>query len=140
MTRSPLKRFICLPLLGLLSLQLLLGGCGKRETSPSGSSSSKPSATATPKPTGDLILAKEHLDQAMGELLNKNFQGALDYLEPGRSEVLAAANAATDSKKRAELESIATSLASIRGLVEARDAEAEKDLRKATARVDKLAH
>ena len=135
---SPRKLFICLTSLGLLTLALLPAGC-KRDGTTSAGPAAKPSATATPKPTGDLILAKEDLDLAMGELLNKNFKGALDYLEPGRAEVVAAATAASD-KQRPELESIATSLASIRGLLEARDPEAEKLLRKTTARVDKLAH
>ncbi len=139
MTQTPLNRHICLASIGLLTLVLLFAGC-KQKSATSADSSAKPSATATPKPTGDLILAKEDLDQAMGELLNKNFRGALDYLEPARGEVVAAAAAATDEKQRTELQSIATSLASIRGLLEARDADAEKQLRKTTARVDKLAH
>jgi hypothetical protein len=139
MTHSPLKLLICLPALGLLSLALLFAGCAKRDAASSTGPSPTPSASATPKPTGDLILAKEDLDLAMGELLNKNFRGALDYLEPARGEVVAAASAAND-KQRTELESIATSLASIKGLLEARDADAEKELRKTTARVDKLAH
>jgi PBP1b-binding outer membrane lipoprotein LpoB len=139
MTTSPLRRLICLPALGLLSLALLSAGCGKRDSASSSSPSPKPSATASPKPTGDLILARDDLDSAMGELLNKNFRGALDYLEPARGEVIAAAAAAKD-KQRTELESIATSLASIKGLLEARDADAEKQLRKTTARVEKLAH
>jgi PBP1b-binding outer membrane lipoprotein LpoB len=139
MTKSPLRRLICLPVLGLLSLALLFAGCGKGDSASSSSASPKPSATATPKPTGDLILAKEHLDRAMDELLNKNFRGAQDYLEPARGEVVAAASAAKD-KQRTELESIATSLASIKGLVDAHDADAEKELRRTTARVDKLAH
>ena len=97
-------------------------------------------STPAPPPaaTGDLMKVKANLTSALTEVKNKNYTGAVALLDSSHKELTAAAANAPAATK-AGLEKAGTTLETVKGLVEKKDAGAEKGLRGLLATVTKLA-
>lgn len=123
---------------------LALTGCALPETSKTATSPTPAAATpappATPAQSGDLQKAAEVLEKSLGELQNKNYRGALDWLNSAQKEVTATLNTLNaPAPLKTSLELARAELDKVKALVEKRDPTAEKSLNAAYAQVGKLA-
>lgn len=123
---------------------LLLAGCSLPETSKT--TTTPTPAAATPAPTaeaarsGDLQKAAEELEKSLGELQNKNYRGALDWLNSAQKEVAATLNTLNaPASVKTSLELAKAELDKVKALVEKRDPTAEKSLNAAYTQISKLA-
>ena len=123
---------------------LLLAGCSLPETSKTAATPTP--AAATPAPTaetvrsGDLQKAAEELEKSLGELQNKNYRGALDWLNSAQKEVAASLNTLNvPASVKTSVELAKAELDKVKALVEKRDPTAEKSLNAAYTQISKLA-
>jgi hypothetical protein len=144
-----MKRMLNVLLAALpLIAALLVASCAKPE-----GPASTPSPTAAPAATagssapaagpkaasGDLNVAKGHLERAVTEFGNRNNRGAIDYITLARAELTAAAAAAT-GKTKTDIEAANKDLDSAQTMIEKNEKTAETALKKVTQKVDKLAN
>lgn len=124
---------------------LLLSGCTQPETANTATTpTATPAATVAPTAaaaqSGDLAKAAEDLDKAIRELQDKNYRGALDWINGAHKEVTAVLNASdTPAAVKSGVETANTDLDNVKALVEKKDPTAEKSLKAALAQITKLA-
>jgi len=130
---------------GLLGALLALSGCSQPETAntvttPTATPAATPAPTAEAAQSGDLQKATEQLDKALRELQDKNYRGALDWINGARKEVTAVLNASnTPASLKTSVETANTDLDNVKALVEKKDPTAEKSLNAVSAQITKLA-
>lgn len=97
-TRRPIKSLVLSGMLSgvLVSNLFMLLGCTQAPASKTASTSATPTPAAQPKLSVDeaLTQAKTSLTKAHGELKDKNYLGAQDYLTAAQKQLTAAAAAA----------------------------------------------
>ena len=129
---------------GLLGALLALSGCSQPETANTATTPTATPAAATPAPaaaqSGDLQQAVEKLEKALRELQDKNYRGALDWINGAHKEVTAVLNDSnTPALVKPNVETANTDLDKVKALVEKKDPTAEKSLNAALAEITKLA-
>jgi len=132
---------------GLLGALLALSGCSQPETANTATTPTVTPAAATPAPaaaaaaqSGDLQQAVEKLEKALRELQDKNYRGALDWINGAHKEVTAVLNDSnTPALVKPNVETANTDLDKVKALVEKKDTTAEKSLNAALAEITKLA-
>ena len=129
---------------GLLGALLALSGCSQPETANTTTTPTATPAAATPAPaaaqSGDLQQAVEKLEKALRELQDKNYRGALDWINGAHKEVTAVLNDSnTPALVKPNVETANTDLDKVKALVEKKDPTAEKSLNAALAEITKLA-
>ena len=125
---------------------LALSGCSLPETAKTATTPTPTPAATTTAPTaeaaqsGDLQKAAEQLDKSLGELQNKNYRGALDWLNGAQKEVTATLNNLNEpASVKTSLEQAKVELDQVKALIEKRDPTAEKSLNAALTQITKLA-
>ncbi len=127
---------------GLLGTLLALSGCSQPETANTAPTATPAAATPAPAAAqgGDLQQAVEKLEKAIRELQDKNYRGALDWINGAHKEVTAVLNDSnTPALVKPNVETANTDLDKVKALVEKKDPTAEKSLNAALAEITKLA-
>jgi hypothetical protein len=121
---------------------LALTGCSSPEISKTATTPTPatPAPTATAAQSGDLQKAAEELEKSLGELQNKNYRGALDWLNSTQKEVTATLiNLNAPASVKTSVELAQAELDKVKALIEKRDPTAEKSLTAAYTQISKLA-